>query len=53
MRLPASLTHKKIAHHITTRGGSIKKIKNMAECLYHTFITSLFSWSNFFSYLKI
>jgi hypothetical protein len=35
-------------NHITTRGCYIKKVKNMAECLYHTFITALFNWSQFF-----
>jgi hypothetical protein len=37
-----------IREHITTRGCYVKKIKNKAECLYDTFITTLFNWSNFF-----
>jgi hypothetical protein len=38
----------KIFYHITARGCYIKNLKNKAECLYHTFITTLFNWSNFF-----
>jgi hypothetical protein len=34
--------------HITTRKCYFNKIKNIAECLYHTFIITLFNWSNFF-----
>jgi hypothetical protein len=34
--------------HITTRGCYIKKIKNKAEWLYHSFITTLFNSSHFF-----